>query len=287
MKIRSRRSDLALRQGVRWFLGPWLTLVAFLVACHGVHGDLPGVEEWRAPELTKVSDPVDFEQQIAPQIGLLKPPKVIFIGVYGGNPPPWEDAAWFDPQRWPAYRDVDLQDEKALNRIAYNDSLMHVVALYVGKLFANNLTLMIQGDSEVVSDIISMVYSRGDRLILAGHSFGGRVIGEVARDLRKEAIPVEMLAYFESFWSSGFIPANVRRAFNFYVPVTFAVCPGLSAIHAENDQETQLFNIAVPNPQGPYSGFCAEHRNIDSDPRVWKAVVEFLRRAARETRGRR
>jgi len=94
-----------------------------------------------------------------------------------------------------------------------------------------------------------------------------------------------MIAYIESFWSSGLIPANVRQAFNFYVPVSFAVCPGLSAIKAENERTTQLVNIAVANPAGPYSGFCAEHRNIDSDPRVWKALVEFLReRAAGETR---
>jgi hypothetical protein len=46
-----------------------------------------------------------------------------------------------------------------------------------------------------------------------------------------------------------------------------------------------LFNIAVPDPTGPYSGFCAEHRNIDSDPRVWKALVEYLKlQATPETR---
>lgn len=139
---------------------------------------------------------------------------------------------------------------------------MHVVALHVGKLFPNNLTLMIQGDSNVVSDIIDLVYARGDRLFLAGHSFGGRVVGEVARDLSKKSIPVEMVVYIESFGSSGLIPANVRQAFNFHVPVSFAVCPGLSAIKAEDEQTTQLFNIAVPDPTGPYSGFCAEHRNI-------------------------
>jgi thioesterase domain-containing protein len=98
-----------------------------------------------------------------------------------------------------AHRAVDLQNEAELNRIAYHDSLMHVVALYVAKLFPNNLTLMIQGDSDVVSDIISLVYARGDRLFLAGHSFGGRVVGEVARDLSKKAIPVEMVVYIESF----------------------------------------------------------------------------------------
>jgi len=259
-------------------------LLFFLAACQSVGGNIESAKQWRAPELKRARSPVDFERQIQPLIDAVKQPKIIFIGVYGGNPPPWETAAWFDPPNWPPYRAVDLKNETELNRIAYHDSLMHVVALHVGKFFPNNLTLMIQGDSDVVSDIINLVYARGDRLFLTGHSFGGRVVGEVARDLSKKSIPVEMVAYIESFWSSGLIPANVRHAFNFYVPGSFAVCPGLSAIKAENEQTTQLFNIAVPDPTGPYSGFCAEHRNIDSDPRVWKPIVDFLQqRAAGET----
>ena len=90
---------------------------------------------------------------------------------------------------------------------------------------------------------------------LIGHSFGGRVIGEIADDLNGKSIPVEMLAYIESFWSKRVIPANVRHAFNFYVPVSFAVCPGLSAIKAEDQRITQVLNVAVPDPAGPYRGF--------------------------------
>jgi len=279
--------NLPLNQHLRGFLWLWLLWATFLMGCHGVAGDLSAAKGWREPELKRVHSAAEFEEQIAPLIGEAKQPKVIFIGVYGGNPPPWENAAWFDPQRWPAYRAVDLQDEPELNRIAYHDSLMHVVALYVSKLFPNSLTLMIQGDSDVVIDMIRLVYARGDQLLLAGHSFGGRVVSEVAQDLRKKAIPVEMVAYLESFWANGLIPANVRQAFNFYVPVSFAVCPGLSAIHAENEQATQLSNIAVPDPAGPYSGFCAAHRNIDSDARVWKALVKYLKlRAEPQTRWR-
>jgi hypothetical protein len=260
-------------------------LAISLTACQGVDGTFQSAAPWREPKLQRVRSAAEFERQIEPLLASLKKPKVIFIGVYGGNPPSWEKAAWFDPQAWPPYRTVDLRDETGLNRIAYHDSLMHVVGLHVGKLFPDNLTLMIQGDSDVVSDVINSVYAPGDRLFLTGHSFGGRVIGEVARDLAKKSIPVELLVYIESFWSSGSIPANVRHAFNFYVPVVFAVCPGLSAIKAEDERVTQLTNIAVPDPVGPYGGFCSEHRNIDSDPRVWKPIVEFLRqRAAGETR---
>ena len=276
MKIRSHISNLPLIRSTRRFVLHSLALTTLLVACHGINGDFHAAKEWREPELKRARSPAEFERQITPLIAALKPPKVIFIGVYGGNPQPWEKAAWFDPQLWPPYRTVDLKNDTELNRIAYHGSVMHVVALNIGKLFPSNLTLMIQGDSDVVSDMINSLYAPGDRLFLAGHSFGGRVVGEVARDLSQKSIPVEMVAYIESFWLSGLIPANVRQAFNFYVPVSFAVCPGLSAIRAENERTTQLLNIAVPDPTGPYGGFCAEHRNIDSDPRVWKTLVEYL-----------
>ncbi|MBM4298502.1 MAG: hypothetical protein FJ143_12260, partial [Deltaproteobacteria bacterium] len=186
-----------------WSSWRFFALVIFLTACQGVNEPFQSAEPWRTPELKNVRSAAEFERQIAPLLAKVKQPKVIFIGVYGGNPPPWEKAAWFDPQSWPSYREVDLRDEAGINRIAYHDSLMHVVALHVGKFFADNLTLMIQGDSDVVSDVIDLVYAPGDRLLLAGHSFGGRVIGEVARDLAKKSIPVELLVYIESFWSSG------------------------------------------------------------------------------------
>ena len=280
--IRSRESSIGKVLDMRWRGWPLLALV-LLAGCQGLNFNSESVTPWRAPELKRVRSPADFERQIQPLIDAVKQPKVIFIGVYGGSPPPWENAAWFDPQMWSPYRAIDLKNETELNRIAYHDSLMHVVALHIGKLFPNNLTLMIRGDSNVVSDTIDLIYVRGDRLFLTGHSFGGRVIGEVARDLAKKSIPVEMVAYIESFWSSGVIPANVRQAFNFYVPISFAVCPGLNAIKAEDERVTRVINIAVPDPIGPYSGFCAEHRNIDSEPRAWKPLVEYLKLQAAPT----
>lgn len=280
--IRSRENSIGKVLDMPWCGWPLLALV-LLAGCQGLNFNSESVKPWRAPELKRVRSPADFERQIQPLIDAVKQPKVIFIGVYGGSLPPWENAAWFDPQMWPPYRAIDLKNETELNRIAYHDSLMHVVALHIGKLFPNNLTLMIQGDSNVVSDTIDLIYVRGDRLFLTGHSFGGRVIGEVARDLAKKSIPVEMVAYIESFWSSGVIPSNVRQAFNFYVPISFAVCPGLNAIKAEDERVTRVINIAVPDPIGPYSGFCAEHRNIDSEPRAWKPLVEYLKLQAAPT----
>ena len=67
-----------------------------------------------------------------------------------------------------------------------------------------------------------------------------------------------------------------KAAVNFYVPASLAFCRGLELIKAENPSGTEVINIAVPDPRGPYGGLCAEHRNIDSDPRVWKGIFDHV-----------
>ncbi len=56
----------------------------------------------------------------------------------------------------------------------------------------------------------------GDRILLAGHSFGGRVVEDLAMDMKQRKIAVEALVHTESFWSNGSLASNVKRAVNFY-----------------------------------------------------------------------
>ena len=86
----------------------WIAIV-LLHACQSVDSPFYA-DRWRAPELVRARSSAEFERQIEPLIGAVRKPKTIFIGVYGGNPPLWEKAAWFNPQRWPSYQAVDLQD---------------------------------------------------------------------------------------------------------------------------------------------------------------------------------
>lgn len=253
-----------------------LLLLAATMSCRAIDGTLPLSTTWQATPLKRVNTAA----QITAELPALNIPasagRIIFIGVHGGNPPTWDNAEWFDPQQWPPYQTVDLQDEETVTQIAYRESVMHVAALHIGRYFPNSITLMIRGDSQVVSDLIDTVYRRGDRIFLAGHSFGGRVVEELARDLKKRQIAVDSLVYIESFWSNGSVPSNVKRALNFYVPASFTLCRGLETLRAEDPSGTELINIAVPEPRGPYGGLCAEHRNIDSDPRVWKGIVDHV-----------
>jgi hypothetical protein len=251
------------------------SLALALFGCSGVDEHARGKTPWVAVKLAKAKSATDIRSRLPALSDDPRHKKIIFIGVQGGNPPPWDDAEYFDPQQWPPYRNVDLRDEAELNRIAYHESVMHVIALSLARRYPGSVTLMIRGDSGVVTDILDAIYSPGDKILLAGHSFGGGVIEEVAKDHRRRNIPIELLAYIESVWSSGVVPKNVKRAVNFYVPAHAALCPGQSRIQAEDEGATLLLNLPVPDPQGPYGGFCAAHRNIDSDPRVWKPLMEF------------
>jgi hypothetical protein len=94
--------------------------------------------------------------------------------------------------------------------------------------------------------------------------------------LKKAGIPVQMMAQMEGFLSYEVVPANVIQAFNFYVPSRFAVCPGRTKLVAENPALTKISNIPIADPWGPFTGPCALHRNIDSDPRVWKPVLQYI-----------
>lgn len=204
--------------------------------------------------------------------------RIIFIGVYGGEIPQWDKARYFIPTEWPSYQ--NLRDEADLSRIAYHDTLMHVLALEIARRFPDAITLMIKGDTEVVADAARYLYAPGDKLFIIGHSQGGAVVAEAAHALKKARIPVAMLAEMEGFLAYEIVPDNVVQAFNFYVPTRIALCPGRVELKAEAPEKTRVANIPVPDPWGPFSGLCAAHRNIDSDPRVWKPLLQYMIDAA-------
>lgn len=253
-----------------------LLVLSGTISCQAVSPSPPRDTAWHATPFKRVSTAA----QVTADLPVLKIPapagRIIFIGVHGGNPPTWDQAEWFDPQQWLPYQAINLQDEHAVTEIAYRESVMHVAALQIGRQFPNSITILIRGDSQVISDLLDAIYRVGDRILLVGHSFGGRVVEELARDLKRRQIAVDALVYIESFWSNGSVPNNVKRALNFYVPASFTLCRGLETIKAEDPIGTEAINIAIPNPRGPYGGLCSEHRNIDSDPRVWKNIFDYV-----------
>ncbi len=253
-----------------------LLVLGSTVSCRAVNGTLPLSSAWPATPLKRVNTAAQIAAEL-PALNIPAPDgRTIFIGVHGGNPPTWDDAAWFDPQQWLPYQTIDLQDGDALSQIAYRESVMHVTALYIGRQFPNSITIMIRATVRLLMSSLRPCTAEATEfswLAIVSEDVSSR---NLARDLKQREIAVEALVYIESFWSNGLVPGNVKRAVNFYVPASRAVCRGLESIKAENPNNTEVINIAVPEPRGPYGGLCAEHRNIDSDLRVWQGIFDHV-----------
>lgn len=271
----TRSSSVLILASMRWkgFLVAFSCAWA-LSACSLMHPPAPS-EPGPPPATRKLAQPQDLAFLRARPAAQSGAGRIIYIGVYGGQVPAWDAAPrYFIPKDWPSYQ--KLGGEEGLSQIAYHDSLMHVLALEIARRFPESITLMIKGDGEVVADVARYLYSPGDRLYLIGHSQGAAAVADAALRLKERNIPIAMLAEQESFFGYEIVPSNVAEAFNFYVPATFSICPGRVKLKAEAPERTRVENIAVPEPQGPFNGPCAPHRNIDSDARVWKPLLEYI-----------
>ncbi len=105
-------------------------------------------------------------------------------------------------------------------------------------------------------------------LVLVGHSQGGNNVVDMARELEKQAIPVDLLVTIAP-WLQEPVPANVVRAINYYQS------PGWgSPLVADPGFKGELSNINVAGDLGIL------HINIDKDARVQAAIlgaIEALR----------
>ena len=211
--------------------------------------------------------------------------KLIYLGVYGASGP-FQAPDWIDPRD---HYQVSPLDNSILNSIAFNDSVLSAIGLKIAASFPTSVTLVIGfdqltliGESDIVSDLVKSFYSKGDKVYLAGHSSGGSTIQESAKQLKQLGIPVQMTAQIDSIGVDALIPSNVKRAFNFYHPIDF-LCPlvGEDNIYPESSAATLVSNQGISNPTGPDSGFCAAHKNMDNDLRVWPPIVNYILQSAK------
>jgi len=101
-------------------------------------------------------------------------------------------------------------------------------------------------------------------LVLVGHSQGANNIIDMARELQKHNISVDLLITLSPYLQDP-VPSNVRRAFNYYQS------PGWgSPLTADEDFEGELTNFNIENDSSIL------HINIDKDPKVQAAVVAAI-----------
>ena len=98
-------------------------------------------------------------------------------------------------------------------------------------------------------------------LVLVGHSQGGNNVVDIARELEKQSIPVELIVTIAPFLQEP-VPANVVRAINYYQS------PGWgSPLTAAPGFKGEISNINVADDLGIL------HINIDKDARVQAAII--------------
>ena len=130
---------------------------------------------------------------------------------------------------------------------------------------------------------------QGARIILYGHSWGGSESITLARQLKKDGIPVLLTIQVDSVTKMGqndeIIPTNVAQAANFYKPN--GLVHGKREIRPADPARTRIIgNFRFDYKASPYT--CNEypwfdrilakrHTQIECDPKVWDQVESLIR----------
>jgi pimeloyl-ACP methyl ester carboxylesterase len=127
------------------------------------------------------------------------------------------------------------------------------------------------------------------RIVLFGHSWGAAAAVLLARDLRREGVPVLLTVQVDSVakaWQNdAIIPDNVVAAVNFYQP--HGVLHGRTEITAADPRKTQVLGNyrmdyqkdPVPCPEASWFNrvFNAGHTQSECDPRLWSQIESMVR----------
>jgi hypothetical protein len=126
-------------------------------------------------------------------------------------------------------------------------------------------------------------------IILFGHSWGASAAVLLARDLRRQGVPVLLTVQVDSvakFWQNdSIIPDNVAEAVNFYQP--HGIIHGRGRITAADPAKTQILgNYRIDYKKNPveceqYSWwdrvFTPGHMQCECDPHIWSQVAKMVR----------
>jgi len=127
------------------------------------------------------------------------------------------------------------------------------------------------------------------RIILYGHSWGASAAVLLARDLRREGVPVLLTVQVDSVakvWQNdSVIPDNVAEAVNFYQP--HGIIHGRARITAADPAKTEILGnyltdykktpVACPDYSWWDHVFTAGHMQSECDPHVWSQIESLVR----------
>jgi pimeloyl-ACP methyl ester carboxylesterase len=106
-------------------------------------------------------------------------------------------------------------------------------------------------------------YRKGVRhIILIGHSWGANAAVDVAADLGKAKVPVDLIVLFDPSAGRAVVPHNVRKVVNFYIPSGL----GYAAVGAKG----QVQNVDEEN--NPDIG----HLNIEKNKKLHAQTIRLI-----------
>jgi pimeloyl-ACP methyl ester carboxylesterase len=137
--------------------------------------------------------------------------------------------------------------------------------------------------------ILSVEEKSRARIILFGHSWGAAAAVMLARELRREGVPVLLTVQIDSVakvWQDdSVIPDNVAEAINFYQPR--GILHGRPQITAADPAKTQILGnfrtdyrkepVACPEASWLDHVFTAGHMQSECDPHTWSRVEDMVR----------
>ncbi len=126
------------------------------------------------------------------------------------------------------------------------------------------------------------------RIVLYGHSWGAAATVLLARELRRDHIPVLLTVQVDSIekpWQdASVIPDNVAEAVNFYQP--HGLLHGSAKIAAADQFKTEILGNyrtdyrknPIPCPEASWAGrfFTPGHTQSECDPRVWSRIEALV-----------
>lgn len=125
-------------------------------------------------------------------------------------------------------------------------------------------------------------------IILYGHSWGAAAAVLLARDLRREGVPVLLTVQVDSIakaWQNdAIIPDNVAEAVNFYQP--HGILHGRARISAADPAKTEILGNyrtdykenPISCPEAPWlSVFTPGHLQSECDPHIWSQIENMVR----------
>jgi pimeloyl-ACP methyl ester carboxylesterase len=138
--------------------------------------------------------------------------------------------------------------------------------------------------------ILSVEEKRRAQIVLFGHSWGGAAVVLLARELRRDGIPVSLTVQVDSvakLWQNdGVIPDNVAEAVNFYQP--HGLIHGRPRIMAADPLKTEILgNYLADYRKNPveclgtswYDRYLTpSHAQSECDPHVWSQIEDLVRK---------